>query len=102
VGSSHPISTIQGKGEEFRQAARIWLWDLHEQVNNSRETPIEGRPTLSELPTLYGSTTTEALDTDVQLFLTVLKEAAFLHQVDGAAIRQFRTSLGLLRKLIGL
>ena len=102
VGASHPISAIQGRGEEFRVAARTWLWELHEEVNNSRSLPLEGRPALSEMPTLYGSRTIDAIDADVQLFFTVLKEAALIHQVDGAAVRQFRASLGLLRKLIGM
>jgi len=102
TGASHPISAIQGRGEEFRVAARTWLWELHEEVNNSRGISMGTRPPLSEMPALYGSRTTEALDADVQLFFTVLKEAALIHQVDGAAVRQFRASLGLLRKLIGI
>ena len=103
VGCPHPIPSFQRRnGEAFREAARIWLWELHEQVNTSRDLPMEGRPACSDLPALYGSTTTDALDTDVQLFFTVLKEATLLQQVDGAAIHKFRATLGLLRKLIGV
>ena len=63
---------------------------------------MEAGPALSELPALYGSTTTDALEADIQSFLAVLKEAALLHQVDGVAIRKFRATLALLRKLVGL
>jgi hypothetical protein len=102
-----PIDSLKRySGEAFQVAARKWLWELHESVTLSKQRDLSGAPIqsvlLSDLPDIYGAVQTPQFEADLRAFLDTLKDAILMHTVDGAQVRQFRKTMAILRKFIGI
>lgn len=95
-----PLEALQsGNRETFREAARRWLWDLHEDVNARRE--VVGGVAWEALEEMYGGRGGAELQQDVETLVKLLKGAAMLRQIEGAYLREWQGKLRLLRALIG-
>lgn len=101
---SHPVEALLtaggGRGPLFREQARKWLWDLHEDVNQRRG--VEGGVPLDSLEERYGSRGRENIQADVTILLKALQNAAIRVKVDAKFIKQWQVYLGFLRALLGL
>ena len=98
---ANPIDVLMGGGS---LASRMWLWNLHEDVNGRREVPAGGRVAFEDLERVYGQAARrrEDLQQDIDILVGVLQRATLLRQVDGGVIRAWRGKLGILRRLMGL
>jgi hypothetical protein len=99
--TTHPFERLLG-GDT--QASRTWLWSLHEEVNQQRGIPAEGRVAFEELERVYGVALRrrEDLQQDIDILMGVLQRATLERQVDGLIVRTWRGKLGVLRGLIGV
>ena len=98
-----------GQGMFFREAARKWLWDLHEAVNERKrsqvvvaEASVPVSPTLEELESLYGARTRVEFQEDVTTLVKVLQKAALLTLINPVFLKQWQAHLSMLRPLIGI
>lgn len=83
------------RGAALRERARKWLYELHENVNRSRN--IESGIRLENLPDLYFSLTN--YQGQIDTFITLSKEAVQQGLVKVEGTWQFRNHLHYLRKL---
>jgi hypothetical protein len=85
--------------EHFKDAARKWVWELHEQVNQRNGQPSFAFENLG--PT-YSARKKQDLQKDLDTLLEILKKAAILREVEYEYVKQWKGRLDLLRKMIGL
>jgi hypothetical protein len=85
-------------GEEYRNTARRWLWELHEAVNDRREVGAESRVDWLSLEETYRK---QGIQENVEILLRLLQQAALEGQIDGAAVREWRGRLAMVRRLVG-
>jgi hypothetical protein len=93
----NPIDEFsQRRGEVLRQAVRMWLWKLHEHVNETNglsSFPIE------ELTPKY--TSAPIADSCKELY-TVLARSVPLGLIRSEPLKSFRRHVSLLRNLLGV
>lgn len=95
---THPLEGMAGSG--LAPLTRKWLWELHDTVN--RQRGVEGGVGFEQLSEIYGTKSTAELQHDIDILLNVLQRATQASQLDGVHIRQWRASLSLVRRLVGL
>ena len=96
---THKLSSFLEKriSSEFHEAAKKWVWKLHNHVNKERK--------ISELdyehiiPT-YSLKTTKDLQESIEKLKEVLERAKLQRQVDGIYIREWFACLSSLRRLM--
>jgi hypothetical protein len=94
----HPIEAmVSQKGEDLRAAARHWVWELHEAVNLRNEKPPG--PTEVEVEEMYRGRGRQDLQEDIETLVEILRKAMQIGLTTGAAVRDWRGKLSLLRKL---
>ncbi len=94
---THSIDVFQQmRGYQLREAVRKWLYNLHEEVNTSRE--IQSNITLEMLPELYKSVDIKAQWGD---FFQKIKLSTEVGLVSQRTLENFHRHLGILRKLLG-
>ena len=96
--TKHSLEGI--RGTYLRDESRRWLWALHENVNQERG--VQSGIDLSGVEVLYGGRTSAELQTDLQALLGVLQRATQVGLLDGAPLRTWKSSLSLLRRLVGI
>lgn len=84
------------RGYQLRESVRKWLYNLHEEVNTSRD--IQSNITLEMLPELYKSVDIRAEWGD---FFNKVKLSTEVGIVSQNSLENFHRHLGLLRKLLG-
>lgn len=85
--------------ESFKEAARKWLWELHEEVNQRNgqaSFPFEN------LAPTYAPRRKQDLQKDLETLLEVLKKATLIRELDYEYVKLWRGRLDHLRKMIGL
>ena len=85
------------RGGALRVGARDWMWRLHENVN--RDRGVQGM-TVEEAERVYAARTREELQKDVDTLLKLLTEATQIGQADPNAVRTWKASLSLMRRLV--
>jgi len=90
---AHPLKGfLQAKtGVEFQEAARHWVWALHDAVNEQRGV---ARPTLEDVKQ------PQDLQQALEELLKVLDRAKLQRLIDGVYVREWRQRLSLLRKFL--
>lgn len=92
----NPISQFTPlRGEALRERARKWVYELHENVNRSRN--VTSGILLENIPTMYGSL--ENYQLHIEQFVALSKEAVQQGLVKAEGTWQFRNHLHYLRKL---
>jgi hypothetical protein len=83
------------RGQELRERARLWLYNLHEDVNHGRK--VVSGISLEMMPQLYSSLAgyQETLDT----FVAITRDSVQHGFVKTEGLHQFRTNLHYLRKI---
>lgn len=93
----HPLEQLATlRGPALRDAVRKWLYDLHENVNRSRN--IESNIIIEQIPELY-----KHLDirTEWGKFFELMKKSTEAGLVSQIVLQNFHRHLGILRKLLG-
>ena len=95
--TTHPLEGLLAyRGEQFKEAVRRWIWELHESVNATRG--VEGIPIEAVEEMYKGQDLNQSMSALVKIF-----EKAVLHrQVNPIYVAEWRRALLLLRKFIGL
>jgi hypothetical protein len=80
----------------LKTAVRQWLFDLHENVNRSRD--IDSEITIEQIPEIY-----KAVDLAKEWgeFYTKVKQSTEVGLVSQTALQAFHRRFGMLRKLVG-
>jgi hypothetical protein len=94
--TKHPLNALSNlRGVAFREAARKYLWQLHENVNvrNGKNSGIS----LEMCPTLYGSC--EPLQESLDKFTKYIQDQILFGRIKGEGLREFRKQLTYVRKL---
>jgi hypothetical protein len=91
---------VFGQGAEFRDAVRTWLWALHSEINE--ENGVTTEPALIEMPSLYGKYNKVEFAADVRLVYSIFEKGIILRTVHPIGLAVFKSSFGILRKLISL
>jgi len=83
---------------EFYEAARLWVWRLHDSVNERRGVP---RLSFEEaMATVATVMTTTDLQQALEKLLVVLEAAKLQRMVEGVYVREWRQKLAFLRKFL--
>lgn len=90
-----PIDQFPETQAEFREAVRKWLFDLHEQVNESRE--ISSGITFDQLSMMYGTYDLKELG---RQFAFLMNRAVSLKAVDREVLRRFNTHYAFLSRIL--
>ena len=94
--TSHPLNTLLPlRGIEFRNAARKYVWQLHENVNTSKN--LSSGISLETCETMYSSCDKlqETLDAFSSFVQTIISAGRF----KGEGLKDFRIQLTYVRKL---
>lgn len=92
-----PIEEIDKlRGYMLKTAVRQWLFDLHENVNLSRN--IESGLTVDQMPEMYGSVDFKEVWGD---FYTKIRSSTEVGLVSQTVLQNFHRRFGMLRKLVG-
>ena len=93
----HPLEELDRlRGYMLKTAVRKWLYDLHEQVNQSRG--IQSGILLEQIPDLYKHTD---LKQEWSEFFTKVKLSTEVGLVSQTTLQAFHRRFGMLRKLVG-
>jgi hypothetical protein len=84
------------RGVQLRDAVRKWLYDLHENVNRSRQ--VESGITLEMLPDMYRSV---EIKKEWAEFFAKMKLSTEVGLVSQTLLTNFHRHLAVLRKLVG-
>jgi hypothetical protein len=84
-------------GTAFQEAAREWVWKLHNRVNEQRSV---GVMPIEEVIELYREGGARDLNQSLQKLMEVLDRAKLQRQIDGAFLRDWSQRLSTLRKFI--
>lgn len=96
---SHPLEEYQPlRRVALRDAARKWLWSLHETVNKDRG--VTG-PTIDQMEEMYGRRSPADVKKDLELLSTMSKQAMIQRLITGEQYRTFREKMVLLQRTIG-
>ena len=82
----------------LREAARKWLWALHEEVNRGRN--INGPP-LDQMEAMYAGRGALEIRADLDIIARMAKEAMPLRVLSGEQYRAFREKMVLLQRTVG-
>jgi hypothetical protein len=82
----------------IKEAARAWLWGIHDEVN--KERTVVG-PTLEDMEGLYGKRTTYDITRDAEECIGHLLQAVQRTIIAAEPFRVFKYRLSLLRKFTG-
>ncbi len=93
--TSHPIDKLPETQAEFRQAVRKWLFDLHEDVNQSRG--FSSGLTLDQLSMMYKGYDLKELG---KQFEFLLQRALRLKAIDREAMKKFSTHYTFLTRIL--
>ena len=93
--TSHPLDKLPQKSDEFVVAIRAWLYNLHNEVNQSREIPSPFP--IEELSTRYSSI---QFRSKMEVLFPLLNRAVRLKEIDAESVKKFRTHLNLLLAFI--
>ena len=92
----NPIDEIpQKRGEHLRQSVRVWLWRLHEAINERNGSPSFP---LDHLTPTYQ---TAALSDAYSTFSAVVQRAVANGTVNAEKVKSFRRHVSFLRGLLG-
>ncbi len=93
---SHPVSAFTSlRGQTLREAARKWLYELHEDVNRRRE--VVSGISIEQLPSLYGSLS--GFQGKVEALVAALKLGVQYGRVKMEGTYSFRKHLHYFRKI---
>lgn len=93
----HPLEEIDKlRGYMLKTGVREWLFQLHENVNQSRG--IESGITLEQIPDLYKSVDFKDAWGE---FYTKVKLSTEVGLVSQTALQNFHRRFGMLRKIVG-
>ncbi len=93
----NPVEEFPKKrGETLRQAVRIWLWKLHEAVNEKNGAPSFPQ---EDLTPRYENA---ALAESFRIFSEVVKRAIASGTVASEPVKSFRRHVSFLRVLLGV
>jgi len=96
---SNPLELFQPlRRVALRDAARKWLWSLHETVNKDRG--VTG-PMLEQMEEMYARRTASDVKKDLDLITTMSKQAMIQRLITGEQYRTFREKMGLLQRTVG-
>jgi hypothetical protein len=96
----NPIEAFAGlRGFALAEASVDWLWRLHDNVNKDRG--VEGLTKEASF-TFYAARIREDFQQDIEALAAVLTTATQTGQVKPEAVRIFRATLVLLRRLSGI
>jgi hypothetical protein len=96
----HPIEAFAGlRSLGLAEASADWLWRLHDGVN--KERGVEGL-TKEDAAAFYTGRTREDFQQDIEALAAVLTTATQTGQIKPEAVRIFRATLVLLRRLTGV
>lgn len=94
---NHPLEEIDRlRGHMLKTGVRQWLFDCHEQVNQSRN--IESELNVDQMPELYGNVDFKEAWGE---FFTKVKLNTEIGLVSQSVLENFHRRLGMLRKLVG-
>ena len=82
-----------------KDAARSWLWGIHDEVN--KERAVVGGPTLQDMEGLYASRNSYEITSDSEECIRHLLEAVQRAIIATEPFRVFKYRLSLLRKFTG-
>ncbi len=92
----HPVTVFTSlRGMPLREAARKWLYDLHEDVNQRRQ--VESGIGIDQLPLLYSSL--QGFQQKVEALVSALKLGVQYGRVKMEGTYTFRKHLHYLRKI---
>ena len=91
----NPLDKLPQKSDEFVLAIRAWLYNLHNEVNQSREIPSPFP--IEELPIRYSSV---SFRSKMEVLFPLLNRAVRLKEIDAEPVKKFRTHLNLLLAFI--
>lgn len=93
----HPLEELDKlRGYMLKTGVREWLYNLHEDVNRSRD--IESGISLEQMPELYK---TVDLQKEWGEFFLRVKQSTEVGLVSQTALQNFHRRFGMLRKLVG-
>jgi Erv1 / Alr family len=95
--TAHPLESLNVAGRD--PSSREWLWGLHEDVNARRG--VQSGVRLEDMERLYGSRESYELQQDIATLSEIFQRAIYAGLVEGQAVRDWKTKLVILRKLIG-
>jgi hypothetical protein len=94
--AKYPLNELSSlRGLAFREAARKYVWQLHENVNMSRN--ISSGISLDKCAELYSSC--ESLQSTIDRFGKYIQEQISAGRFKGEGFTEFRKQLTYLRKL---
>lgn len=92
----HPLNELALlRGQAFREGARKYVWQLHENVNTDRN--ISSGISLDQCAELYGSC--EPLQETIDKFSKYIQEQVSAGRFKGEGFTEFRKQLTYVRKL---
>ncbi len=92
----NPIDEFpQKRGEHLRQAVRVWLWRLHEAVNERNNAPSF---LIEQLTPTYQ---TAAISDAYSTFSSVVNRAVAGGLVSSEQVKSFRRHVSFLRAIVG-
>ncbi len=93
----HPLEEIDKlRGYMLKTGVRKWLYDLHENVNQSRS--LESQISLDQMETLYKNVDFKEAWGE---FFAKVKLSTEIGLVSQTSLQAFHRRLGMLRKLVG-
>jgi hypothetical protein len=93
----HPLEQIAAlRGSAFREAVRLWLYNLHENVNRQRD--VVSNITISDCETLYMNIPIRDIWIE---YGKIIQGSLYTRQVSLSALQNFTRHFTLFRKLVG-
>ena len=93
--TSNPLDKLPQKSDEFVTSLRAWLYNLHNEVNESRQIPSPFP--IEELSARYSSV---VFRSKLEVLFPLLNRAVRLKEIDIESLKKFRTHLNLLLAFI--
>ena len=93
--TKHPIDQFPDTQNEFREAVRKWLYDLHEEVNQSHSKA--GLIKIEDLPKKYGGFDLKDVG---QRFFQLMDRALRLKAVGREELKKFNTHYTFLSRIL--
>lgn len=93
--SKHPIDRFPEEMNAFKEAVRTWLFNLHQEINDSRE--LARLITIGDLSDRYGSID---LKTRANEFYKLMERALRLKAIEPANMKRFNTHYTFLSRLV--
>lgn len=90
----YPIDKFPGDPQAFKQAVREWLFNLHQEVNDSHQ--LARVMTVGDLEDRYGGIDLKAKSAE---FYWLMERALRLRVIEGEPLKRFRTHYTYLLRL---